>query len=70
MSIIQIERKGKERGKRVARELLITPREQKLILDWFVLLLACETARVESALIFSGLAPGLILAGVPAVRRW
>ena len=31
------------------------------------LLLACETARVGDHLIFSGLAPGLILAGVPAV---
>ncbi|MEJ2733934.1 MAG: CHAT domain-containing protein, partial [Anaerolineae bacterium] len=31
------------------------------------LLLACETAQVGDDLIFSGLAPGLILAGVPAV---
>jgi hypothetical protein len=31
------------------------------------LLLACETAQVGNDLIFSGLAPGLILAGVPAV---
>jgi hypothetical protein len=31
------------------------------------LLLACETARVGDHVIFSGLAPGLILAGVPAV---
>jgi len=30
-------------------------------------LLACETARVGDYLIFNGLAPGLILAGVPAV---
>ena len=30
-------------------------------------LLACETARVGDDLLFSGLAPGLILAGVPAV---
>lgn len=31
------------------------------------MLLACETARVGNALVFSGLAPGLLLAGVPAV---
>jgi hypothetical protein len=31
------------------------------------LLLACETARIGDHLVFSGLAPGLILAGVPAV---
>jgi hypothetical protein len=30
-------------------------------------LMACETARVGDDLIFSGLAPGLVLAGVPAV---
>jgi hypothetical protein len=32
-----------------------------------VMLLACETACVGDRLVFSGLAPGLILAGVPAV---
>jgi hypothetical protein len=31
------------------------------------LLLACETGRIGDRLIFNGLAPGLILAGVPAV---
>ncbi len=31
------------------------------------LLLACETARVGNQIVFSGLAPGLLLAGVPAV---
>ncbi|MBN1312762.1 MAG: FHA domain-containing protein [Anaerolineae bacterium] len=31
------------------------------------MLLACETACVGNALVFSGLAPGLLLAGVPAV---
>jgi len=32
-----------------------------------VLLLSCETARVGDCLVFSGFAPGLILAGIPAV---
>jgi len=31
------------------------------------MLLACETAKVGNKVIFSGLAPGLVLAGVPAV---
>jgi len=31
------------------------------------LLLACETAKVGNKIVFSGLAPGLLLAGVPAV---
>ncbi|MBN1427942.1 MAG: CHAT domain-containing protein [Anaerolineae bacterium] len=31
------------------------------------MLLACETSRVGNTLVFSGLAPGLLLAGVPAV---
>jgi hypothetical protein len=33
----------------------------------FAMLLACETARVGGSSLFSGLAPGLLLAGVPAV---
>src|SRR5262245_33543798 len=34
---------------------------------WLALLLACETGRIGDRLVFGGLAPGLILAGVPAV---